>query len=454
MPGRLDLDELQELVEAGEIDTVVAAFTDMQGRLIGKRVTGRFFLETVKDEWHACDYLLTVDMEMEPVPGFKAASWDKGYGDFMIKPDLRTLRRLPWLPGTALVLGDVCDHHGQELPYSPRAMLKRQLARLAERGLMAKMASELEFYVFDDSYRQARDKGYRDLRTAGWYIEDYHVFETTKREPLMRAIRNGLDAAGIPVQESKGEWGPGQEELNIVYAEALEMADRHVIYKNGVKEIAHEHGQAISFMAKWRKDLAGSSCHIHSSLWSADGERPAFVDPQGEGGVSPMFRHFLGGQLACAADLIFFLAPFINSYKRFQAASFAPTHIVWSPDNRTAGFRVVGHGKGTRVECRIGGADLNPYLAFAALLAGGLHGIEHELDPGPAFSGDAYKSKDVPSVPKTLRDAIDRLEASAPMRAAFGDDVVEHYVHSGRWEQAQFDAAVTEWELNRYFERG
>lgn len=451
MQGKLDLETLRQLVDAGEIDTVVAAFTDMQGRLVGKRVAGRFFLESVHEEWHACDYLLTVDMEMEPVPGFAAASWDKGYGDFVVRPDLATLRRIPWLPGTALVLGDVLDHHGEELAISPRAMLKRQLRRLAEQGMHAEMASELEFYVFDDDYRTARDKGYRDLRTAGWYIEDYHVLETTKREPLMRAIRNGMEAAGIPIQESKGEWGPGQAEVNVVYAEALEMADRHVIFKNGIKEIAHAQGKAVSFMAKWRKDLAGCSCHIHQSLWR--GDEPTFADAVAEDGVSALFRHYLAGLLAHGRELTFFLAPFVNSYKRFQAGSFAPTNVVWSRDNRTAGFRVLGHGKATRVECRIPGADVNPYLAFAALLAAGLAGIERGLELEPAFQGDAYKSREVPAVPRTLRDAADLLERSAMLRAAFGDEVIDHYVHSARWEQSQHDQAVTDWELVRYFER-
>ena len=331
MSGRLDKGQLEELVASGEIDTVVAAFTDMQGRLIGKRVTGRYFLDAVHEEWHACNYLLTVDMEMEPVPGFKAASWDKGYGDFVVKPDLGTLRRIPWLPGTALVLGDVADHDGNELPHSPRSILKRQLSAVKALGYTAKMASELEFYVFDDSYAAAREKHYRDLKTAGWYIEDYHVLETTKREPLMRAIRNGMDAAGIPVQESKGEWGPGQEELNLVYAEALEMADRHVIYKNGVKEIGWLQGKAVSFMAKWRADLAGNSCHIHGSLWDAD-DRPVFSDGQGE---TELFRQFLAGLLAVGGDMTYFLAPYVNSYKRFLAGSFAPTNLVWSRDNRT-----------------------------------------------------------------------------------------------------------------------
>ncbi len=450
MPGTMTIGELEERVGAGEIDTVIAAFTDMQGRLIGKRVTGHYFLQTVRKEWHACDYLLALDMEMEPVPGFKVASWERGYGDFAVRPDLSTLRLIPWLPGTALVLGDVYNHHGEELPHSPRAILKRQLARLKERGFTAKTASELEFYVFDEDYRTCRDKDYRELRTAGWYIEDYHVFETTKREPLMRAIRNGMDAAGVPVEFSKGEWGPGQEELNLVYADALEMADRHVIYKNGVKEIAHLQGRAVTFMAKWRQDLAGNSCHIHSSLWEGD-ERSAFVD--GEGRENDTFRHYLAGQLALAREYAVFLAPYINSYKRFQAGSFAPTRIVWSRDNRTAGFRIVGHGQSTRVECRIPGADVNPYLAFAALLAAGLHGIENRLDPGPEYTGDAYRSEDVPSVPGTLREAAELLDGSTVLRAALGDEVVDHYVHAARWEVSCFDQAVTDWERLRYFER-
>jgi glutamine synthetase len=448
MAGRLELEYLAEQVEHGEVDTVVAAFTDMQGRLVGKRVTGRFFLDAVKDEWHACNYLLTVDMEMEPVPGFKAASWERGYGDFAVRPDLATLRRIPWLPGTALVLGDVVDHDGNEVPHSPRAILKRQLARLAGMGLSAKMASELEFYVFDDSYAAAREKHYRDLKTAGWYIEDYHILETTKREPLMRAIRNGMDAAGIPVQESKGEWGPGQEELNLVYAEALEMADRHVVYKNGVKEIAYLQGKAVSFMAKWRPDLAGNSCHIHTSLW--DGDRPAFVEGHGE---SELFRQFLAGMLALGPEITYFLAPHVNSYKRFQAGSFAPTSMVWSRDNRTAGFRVLGHGPATRIECRVGGADVNPYLAYAALLAAGLHGVERGLACPPVFSGDAYAAGDIPTVPATLHEAVDRLDRSEALRAALGGEVVDHYVHAGRWEQRCYDKAVTDWEMVRYFER-
>lgn len=450
MSGVLDLEELEEGVASGQIDTVVAAFTDMQGRLIGKRVTGRFFLEAARHEWHACDYLLTVDMEMEPVAGFKAASWDRGYGDFAVRPDLATLRRVPWLPGTVLVLGDVVDHHGEDLPHSPRAILKRQLARLAAKGWTAKMASELEFYVFDESFATAKEKHYHGLKTAGWFIEDYHVLETTKREPLMRAIRNGMEAAGIPVQESKGEWGPGQEELNLAYAEALAMADRHVFYKNGVKEIAYLQGKAVTFMAKWRADLAGSSCHIHTSLWDGD-DRPLFA---GEDGGSDLFRQFLAGMLALGPELVYLLAPFVNSYKRFQAASFAPTAMVWSRDNRTTGLRVLGHGPATRIECRVPGADANPYLAYAGLIAAGLHGVEQGLECPPPFSGDAYKSGEAPTVPKDLHEAVDRFERSEALRAALGGEVVDHYAHAGRWEQACYDKAVTDWELVRYFERG
>ena len=453
MQGVLDRRTLEGLIASGEIDTVVVCFADMQGRLVGKRVTGHFFLESVIEETHACNYLLAVDMEMEPVPGYEAASWDLGYGDFTVKPDLGTLRRTPWLEGTALVLGDVYDHHGEALPHAPRNILKRQLARLAERGWAAKMGSELEFYLFDETYDSAREKGYRDLKHAGWYIQDYHVFQTTKEEGVIRAIRNNMDAAGIPVEVSKGEWGPGQEEINFKYAETLEMADRHAIYKNGAKEIAFLHGKAISFMAKLAYDLAGSSCHIHASLWDAETDAPLFHDPEDPHGMSRLFRHFLAGQLALASEITYFLAPYINSYKRFQAGSFAPTKAAWSLDNRTAGFRVVGAGAGTRVECRIAGADANPYLAFAALIAAGLHGIENELELAEPFSGNAYESEAVPDVPKTLREAMAALEGSKILRAALGDEVVRHYLHAGAWEQAEYDRRVTDWEVIRHFER-
>ncbi len=451
--AEIDGTPLEELVERGEIDTVVACFPDMQGRLVGKRVTGRFFLDSVVHEMHACDYLLALDMDMEPVPGYAASSWDKGYGDFAVRPDLGTLRRLPWLEGTAMVLGDVCNHEGELVPHAPRSILRRQIERLAAHGHVAKMGSELELYVFDESYESAHEKGYRDLKTAGWYVEDYHVFQTTKEEGLVRAIRNGMEGARIPVEFSKGEWGPGQEEINLRYAEALEMADRHVVYKNGAKEIAFLQGKALTFMAKWDETLAGNSCHVHSSLWSADTDEPLFCADGEPHDMSPLFRHWLAGLLHCGREMTYFLAPYINSYKRFQAGSFAPTRSAWSFDNRTAGFRVLGHGPGLRVECRVPGADVNPYLAYAATIAAGLHGIENELELEPALSGNLYENDDAREVPKTLREALAALEESEVMRAAFGDEVVEHYLHTGRWEQSEYDRRVTDWERTRNFER-
>ncbi len=455
MSWALEPEGLKRAVAAGEIDTVIVAMTDMAGQLIGKRFQAEFFLDSAHEETHGCNYLLANDIDMEPVPGYAAASWSKGYGDFVLKPDLATLRRIAWLPGTALVLADVLDHHSRaELPHSPRAVLKRQLARLAARGITAFFASELEFYLFDESYEAAHAKDYRGLKTVGYYSEDYHVFQTTKEEEVMRAIRRSLQASDIPVENSKGEWGPGQEEVNIRYAEALAMADRHVVLKNGVKEIAHAQGKAVTFMAKWRYDLAGSSCHIHSSLWDAAGRTPLFFDPKGEHGMSALMGHYLAGQLAHAHDITYFLAPYINSYKRFQAGTFAPTRAIWSDDNRTAGFRLCGAGgKAIRVECRIGGADLNPYLAYAALLAAGLAGIEQKLLLEPAFVGDAYRGENLREIPKTLRAATESLRRSQMLRAAFGDEVVDHYVHAAEWEQLEYDRRVTDWELRRGFER-
>ena len=454
--GMLTVDELKREIAAGTIDTVVAAMVDMQGRLIGKRFHAQFFADSGQVETHGCNYLLGVDIEMEPVPGYKATSWEKGYGDFVLKPDLATLRRIPWLPGTALVLCDVLDHHTHEdVPHSPRAMLKRQLQRLEAMKLKAYVASELEFFLFDDSYEIANRKGYRNLKTSGHYIEDYHILQTTKDESVMRAIRNGLHGAGIPVENSKGEWGPGQEEINVQYSDALDMADRHAILKNGCKEIAYGLGRAVTFMAKWDYGMAGSSAHIHQSLWSADGKSPLFYAKGGEHGMSPTMQHFLAGQLEHAGEITYFLAPYINSYKRFMAGTFAPTRAIWSHDNRTAGYRLCGADtKNIRVECRIGGADLNPYLAFAALLAAGLDGIEQKLKLEPAFSGDAYDpSKKLREVPKTLRAAAALLDGSRFLRAAMGDEVIDHYVHTAEWEQFEFDRRVTDLELKRGFER-
>ena len=453
--GMLTFEELKREIAEGTIDTVIAAMADLQGRLVGKRFHAEYFADSGHEETHGCNYLLGVDIEMEPVPGYKAASWDLGYGDFTLKPDMATLRRLPWLPGTALVICDVVDHHHEDVPHSPRAMLKKQLRRLEAMKLKAYVASELEFFLFDDSYDSAHQKGYHNLKTAGHYIEDYHILQTTKDEVVMRALRNGLQGAGIPVENSKGEWGPGQEEINVRYAEALEMADRHAIIKNGAKEIAYGLGKAITFMAKWDYGMAGSSSHVHQSLWSKDGKSPLFFDKAGDHGMSATMKQYLAGQLEHAREITYFLAPYINSYKRFMAGTFAPTRAVWSFDNRTAGYRVCGAGtKAIRVECRIGGADLNPYLAFAALIAAGLDGVEKKMKLESAFSGDAYDpSRKVREIPKTLREAAALLDGSKFLRSAMGDDVVDHYVHTAEWEQFEFDRRVTDLELKRGFER-
>ncbi|NNU79942.1 glutamine synthetase [Halovulum dunhuangense] len=455
MAAPLSLQELTAAVEAGEIDTVIMAQVDMQGRLMGKRFHASHFLESGVHETHSCNYLLTVDMEMEPVPGFKSASWATGYGDYMMKPDLSTLRRIPWQEGAALVICDIMDHHGHDdIAVSPRAILKRQLARAHAMGFQPMMASELEFYLFEDSYAQAHSKGYRGLTPVSTYNEDYHLFQTTKEEGVMRAIRNGLFGAGIPVENSKGEAWAGQEEINVKYADALSAADNHVITKTGVKEIAWAHGQAATFMAKYDFRAAGSSSHIHQSLWSTDGRIPLFLDPDGEYGMSETMRHYVAGLLAHASEVTAFLAPNINSYKRFQAGTFAPTKAVWSRDNRTAGYRLVGEGtKAIRIENRVGGADLNPYLAFAAQIAAGLAGIEQKLALEPEFSGDAYSARRVREIPKTLREATVALKRSGMLRAAMGDDVVDHYVHAAEWEQFEYDRRVTDWEIARGFER-
>ena len=447
------IDALKADVAKGLIDTVIVAFPDMQGRLIGKRFQAEYFLEGAIEETHGCNYLLADDIDMEPVPGYEAANWEKGYGDFVMKPDPATLMKAAWLEGTAIILADVLDHHHHEpVPHSPRAILQGQLARLQKLGFTANFASELEFYLFDESFRSAWDKGYRDLVTAGYYIQDYHVFQTTKEEPVLREMRRKLQASGIPVENSKGEWGPGQEELNVRYADALTMADRHVVLKNAIKEIAHAAGKSVTFMAKWDYGLAGSSSHIHMSL--AQKGKNAFHDPKAEHGMSALMRSFVAGLLTYAVDVTYFLAPYINSYKRFQIGTFAPTKAIWSRDNRTAGFRLCGEGtKGVRIECRIGGADLNPYLAFAALLAAGLKGIEEKLELEPPFAGDAYLGKRLREIPKTLRGAIEALHKSKMLREALGDAVVDHYLHTAEWEQFEYDRRVTDWELKRGFER-
>lgn len=454
MAGKLTLDELRAAVASGEIDTVLAAQTDMQGRLMGKRFHAEFFCESAHAETHSCSYLQATDMEMHTVEGFKSTSWEAGYGDYTMTPDLSTLRRIPWLEGTALVLCDVLDHHTHNpVPHSPRAVLKKQVARLEAMGMKAFMASELEFFLFKQSFEEAHAQGYRNLDVISPYNEDYHIFQTTKEEGVMRAIRNGLHGADIPVENSKGEADAGQEEINVRYAEALTMADRHVLIKNGCKEIAWAKGHAISFLAKWHYDHAGNSSHIHQSLWSLDGT-PLFFNKDAEYGMSELMQNYVAGLLAHADEITYFLAPCINSYKRFVAGTFAPTKSVWSMDNRTAGFRVCGDGtKAVRVECRIGGADLNPYLAMAALLAAGIDGIEKKMILEPEFRGDAYAGTHVRAIPGTLRDATTALDGSTVLRSAFGDDVIDHYVHAARWEQHEYDRRVTDWEVNRGFER-
>jgi glutamine synthetase len=454
MPGNLTVDGLRAAVEAGEIDTVVVAIVDMQGRLMGKRFHARHFLDSAIDETHCCTYLLATDLEMFTVEGYKATSWRAGYGDYAMHPDLATLRRIPWLPGTALVLCDVLDHHGHhEIAHSPRAILKRQVARLEAMGYRAMMATELEFFLFEQSYEELRDANYRDLKPISPYNEDYHIFQTTKEEDVMRAIRNGLYAAGIPVENSKGEAEAGQEEINIRYSDALDTADNHVVVKNGCKEIAWAKGRGLTFLAKWHHGRVGSSSHIHQSLATLDG-RPAFHDPDAERGMSKVMRHYCAGLLEHAAASTYFLAPYINSYKRFRAGTFAPTRTVWSVDNRTAGFRLCGEGtKGVRMECRIGGSDLNPYLAMAAQIAAGIDGIERALELPEPFNGDAYANAEIGHIPRSLWKAAEALDGSAMLRSAFGDDVIDHYVRAAEWEVEEYERVVTDWEVARGFER-
>lgn len=441
---------LLSAIKRGEIDSVILVFPDMQGRWMGKRFTARHFAESVAGHGtHACAYLLTVDMEMDPLPGFALTSWDKGYADFAMVPDLATWRPLPWTPGSALVICDVQDDAHRPIKVAPRQILKDQVLRAWEAGYTLKMASELEFYLFKEPYEAAQAKNWKGLAHAGAYIEDYHILQGARMEPVVGAIRNQMEKAGVPVECSKGEWGPGQHEINLVYADPVEMADRHTIYKHGAKEIAMAQGHALTFMAKFDAGLAGSSCHIHTSLWDRKGERNVFASGKGE---SKEFRWFLGGQMQLARELAFFFAPTVNSYKRYQAATFAPTRVAWARDNRTCGFRVVGGGDSLRIENRLPGADVNPYLAFAASIAAGLWGIENKVEPPKEFHGDAYKSE-VTAVPKSLGESIALLEKSKMAREAFGDEVFAHYLHAAKLELAAFEKAVTDWEKGRYFER-
>ena len=441
----MKLEELREQVSEGTIDTVLLAITDMQGRLMGKRLTARHFVAEVAEHGaEGCNYLLAVDVDMTPVEGFAMASWAGGYGDFVMRPDLDTLRLVPWQEATVLCIADVVWHDGSDVVASPRQVLRRQLARLAERGWGAAAGTELEFMLFRDTYEEAFHKGYRALEPANLFNSDYSLLATARVEPLIRRIRNSMGGAGMPVEDSKGECNFGQHEINFHYADALATADRHVIYKNGAKEIAAEMGMAITYMAKFDQ-REGNSCHIHFSLTDKDG--PLFARDK------PTFDAFLAGQLAGLRELTLLLAPNINSYKRYAAGSFAPTAIAWGHDNRTCALRVVGHGPGLRFENRAGGADLNPYLALAALIAAGLHGVDRKLELGPVFEGDAYSAPELPRLPTSLAGARELFAGSQIAREAFGEDVVAHYVNAADVELAAFGSAVTDWERYRGFER-
>ncbi len=448
-PGLLTIAELAACVADGSIETVVAGFTDHYGRLCGKRLGASFFLETALEGLHACDYLLTVDMEMEPVAGYDFAGWEKGYGDLLLVPDLSTLRVADWLDSTALVLCDVHERDTDALvEVAPRTILRRQIDHVSALGLNAIAATELEYYLFKTSYRDAARSGYAELESAGWYREDYQLLQGARTEPFHSAVRRHLNRSGVPIEGSKGEWGRGQHELNLRYAEALTMADRHVVFKQCLKESADGHGAAVTFMAKPFADSAGSSCHVHLSLW-AEG-RNVFA----ENHESPTaLEHFVGGCLARAAELTVLFAPTVNSYKRFVDGSWAPTRLAWSSDNRTTGFRVVGAGASRRIECRIPSADCNPYLALAGLLAAGLDGIKNEVKAPPLFNGDAYEAHHLPRLPRSLGDATRTFAESEFARSTFGETVVDHYVHFFRAEQSAYDRAVTDWERRRYFER-
>ncbi|WP_328388366.1 glutamine synthetase family protein [Streptomyces sp. NBC_00400] len=447
----LSVEELRVLVDAGEIDTVVLAFTDMQGRLQGKRFAARYFLDTVLDHGtEGCNYLLAVDVDLNTVEGYAMSSWERGYGDFAMHGDPGTLRRTPWNAGTALITADLAWHDGSPVVASPRQILRRQLDRLAERGWSAYAGTELEFMLFKDSYEDAWSRGYREMNPANQWNGDYSVLGTGRVEPVLRRIRNEMGAAGMTVESAKGECNLGQHEIVFVYDEALTTCDQHAIYKTGAKEIAAQEGMSLTFMAKY-DEREGNSCHIHLSLQDEDG-RPVLADDEGPYGMSKTMQHFLAGQVAAMRDFTLLYAPNINSYKRFRPGSFAPTAVAWGPDNRTCALRVVGHGRAHRLENRLPGGDVNPYLAVAGMVAAGLYGIEHELELPEATTGNAYTG-DAAHVPTTLREAAERWEHSPIARAAFGDEVVDHYRHMARVEQDAYDAAVTDWERFRSFER-
>jgi glutamine synthetase len=463
--SRLTLDRLSSMVETGEVDTVLCAMPDLWGRLVGKRVPGRNFLQRIlgSEGLHASLYLFVVDLEMNPLPGFDLTNWETGFHDFRMVPDVTTLRRIPWIERTALVLCDaVHEKTDQPVEVSPRQILKRQVQRAKDAGYTLKCGSELEIFFFRDSYEDAFDARYSGLHPLSHYRADYHLLQTTKDEWLIRQIRNGMDGAAVPVEFSKGEWGWGQHEINLLYADALEMADRHVIYKNGVKEIAALNGLSATFMAKWKAEEIGSSFHIHSSVWNEDGSRSLMSDESRRHHMSDVFRAYLGGLMSTARELTLLRAPVVNSYRRYERESFAPTAIAWGDDNRTCGFRVLGEHDSSRVEDRIPGADGNPYLAFAATIAGALHGLQEEIEPPEMFRGNAYQDDKAERVPSSLAEAIQAFEQSDVARGAFGDEVFRHLLQLAKHEQQAFATAsgdpvptgpVGEWEMSRYFER-
>jgi glutamine synthetase len=453
--GMLTLDELAARIEFGEIDTVIAAVCDMQGRLVGKRVRGEFFIEHCLEHGiHFCTYLLATDMEMSTPEGFDQIDWGSGYGDYLAKPDWSTLRVIPWLERTALVLCDAVEEEsGSPIPFAPRNVLQRQIDRLANLGLTPNMATELEFYVLNQTYEEIQAGKFVDLKPYGWYNEDYQLLQSTKVEPLYRRFRNEMTNAGIPVEFSKGEAAAGQHEVNITYAGALESADRAVLFKHGAKEIAHLEHLAVTFMSKLDQRWTGSSGHIHVSLADAETGKNVFAVGDGRE-MTERMRWFLGGMIAGARDLSLLIGSTVNAYKRFARASWAPVHLVWGRDNRTCAFRVVGRGSALRIENRLPGADSNPYLAFAAVLAAGIDGIERQIEPPDEFRGNGYEAKGMPRIPASLYEAIDCWEGSDLARRSFGESVHAHYLNMGRVEQESFDAAVTNWERERYLERG
>jgi glutamine synthetase len=455
-PAPLSPDRLRDLVTDRDVDTVIVAFTDVQGRLQGKRIHAGYFLdEVVGHGTEACNYLLAVDVEMNTVPGYEISSWELGYGDFVLRPDLNTLRPAPWLPASVIVQCDVEWHDHSPVRQSPRQVLRAQVERAAARGFDAYAGTELEFMVFEDSYEQAWDAGYRSLTPANRYNVDYSVLGTSRVEPLLRDIRNAMAAAGMVVESAKGECNYGQHEIAFKYADVLRTADNHSVYKTAAKEIAAQHGKSLTFMSKY-DEREGNSCHIHLSLRGIGDDTAVFADPGSAGGRSPLFRHFLAGVLATMREFTLLYAPNINSYKRFAAGSFAPTAVAWGEDNRTCSLRVVGTGHGLRVENRVPGGDVNPYLAIAAMIAGGLHGIEDELPLEAAAPGNAYLDVEEGKrarIPTTLREAREEFAASGIARDAFGDDVVDHYVNAADVELRAFESAVTDWERRRSFER-